>query len=64
MAEYQYIELENRIFQLQNSSAQKRYTDLIEQHPEFIEEIPFGYLASYLGITQRQLSRLRKNVTV
>ena len=64
MAEYQYIELENRIFQLQNSSAQKRYTDLVEKHPQFVEEIPLGYLASYLGITQRHLSRLRKNVAV
>lgn len=64
MAEYQYIELENRIFLLQNSSAQKRYDDLLEKHPLFVEEIPLGHLASYLGITQRHLSRLRKNITV
>lgn len=60
IAEQQYIELEKRIFQLQKSDASKRYTDLMKNQPEYVQKIPLQYLASYLGISQRHLSRIRK----
>ncbi len=60
IAEQQYIELEKRIFQLQKTDAKTRYADMVKEHPEFIQSIPLQYLASYLGITQRHLSRIRK----
>ncbi|MGZ9735489.1 Crp/Fnr family transcriptional regulator [Flavobacterium sp. GNP002] len=60
IAERQYIELEKRIFQLQKSDATKRYSDLMKNHPEYVQKIPLQYLASYLGISQRHLSRIRK----
>lgn len=60
IAEQQYLELEGRVFQLQRDSAQKRYQNLIENQPEFVQQIPLQYLASYLAITQRHLSRIRK----
>lgn len=60
IAEQQYIELEKRIFQLQKSDATKRYADLMKNQPEYIQKIPLQYLASYLGISQRHLSRIRK----
>jgi len=63
IAEQQYIELEKRIFQLQRSDATKRYADLIKNKPEYIQKIPLHYLASYLGISQRHLSRIRKEFT-
>jgi CRP-like cAMP-binding protein len=63
IAEQQYIELEKRIFQLQKSDATKRYTDLMKNHPEYVQQIPLQYLASYLGISQRHLSRIRKEIT-
>lgn len=62
IAERQYIELEKRTFQFQSDSAVQRYTALVEQHPEYIQNIPQQYLASYLGITQRHLSRIRKEL--
>lgn len=62
IAEQQYIELEKRIFQLQKGDATKRYADLIKNQPEYIQKIPLQYLASYLGISQRHLSRIRKGV--
>lgn len=64
MAEYQYIELENRVFQLQRQTAGERYKDLILNQPEYIQNIPLQYLASYLGITQRHLSRIRKSTVL
>ena len=63
VAEKQYIELEKRIFQLQKNNALQRYTDLIKNQPEYVQNIPLQYLASYLGITQRHLSRIRREIS-
>ncbi len=63
IAEQQYLELEQRVFMLQKEKAEKRYANMLKRHPEFLEHIPLQYLASYLGITQRHLSRLRKEIS-
>lgn len=62
VAEQQYIELEKRIFQLQKVHAKLRYEDLLKNHPEYVQQIPLQHIASYLGITQRHLSRIRKEL--
>ena len=64
IAEQQYIELEKRIFQLQNNNALERYENLIKTQPEYVLQIPLQYLATYLGITQRHLSRIRKQFSL
>jgi CRP-like cAMP-binding protein len=51
--------LQNRITAHLTNSADKRYEDLLEQYPVFIQRIPQYALASYLGITTEYLSRLR-----
>lgn len=61
-AEQEYIEMEKRIFLLQKESAEQRYLDLLTNQPEYLQLIPLNYLASYLGITQRHLSRIRKSL--
>ncbi len=58
-AEQSYLLMENRLLALQMESAEKRYTDLLHNNPEFLQHVPLKYLASYLGVTQRHLSRLR-----
>ncbi|MDO6758719.1 Crp/Fnr family transcriptional regulator [Tamlana sp. 2_MG-2023] len=63
IAEQEYIKMEKRIFLLQKESAEKRYRDLLENHPEFLQLIPLNFLSSYLGITQRHLSRIRKAIS-
>ena len=63
MAEQQYMELENRIFQLQKKNAVSKYKNLMEHYPQLIQKIPLQYLASYLGITQRHLTRIRKEIS-
>jgi hypothetical protein len=55
--------MEDRLLALQMKSAEKRYEDLMKNYPVFLLEVPLKYLASYLGITQRHLSRLRKNIS-
>lgn len=64
IAEQGYIELEKRIFLYQKGNAQEKYYDLLKNHPDYILQIPQQYLASYLGITPRHLSRLRKEVNL
>ena len=63
VAEQSYIEMENRLLAIQMEPAKKRYEDLIENHPDYLQNVPLKYLASFLGITQRHLSRLRKEIS-
>jgi hypothetical protein len=62
MAEQEYIRLEKRIFSFLKDKAKQRYSDLINNNPDYVQLIPLQYLASYLGITQRHLSRLRREL--
>lgn len=63
IAEQEYIKIEKRVFILQKETAEKRYQDLLKNQPQFLQLIPLSYLASYLGITQRHLSRIRRSLT-
>lgn len=44
-------------------TAEERYQKLMEQQPEVIRTIPLKYIASYLGIHQDSLSRIRKIIS-
>jgi CRP-like cAMP-binding protein len=63
IAEQEYINMEKRIFMLQKETAEQRYRDLLANHPQYLQLIPLSYLASYLGITQRHLSRIRRSIS-
>lgn len=63
IAEQEYIKMEKRIFLLQKETAEKRYHDLLTNQPEYLQLIPLNFLSSYLGITQRHLSRIRKSIS-
>lgn len=52
--------LEERSFLLQTHTAEQRYDWLVKNHPEALQRISLGYIASYLGISQETLSRIRK----
>ncbi|KFF04622.1 Crp/Fnr family transcriptional regulator [Flavobacterium reichenbachii] len=47
---------------LVSEDATTRYLSFMEKYPKIINRIPLSYLASYLGITQSSLSRIRKNI--
>ena len=64
MAEQEYLKMERRVFLLLKESAEHKYNNLLATHPEYLQHIPLNYLASYLGITQRHLSRIRKLVRI
>jgi CRP/FNR family transcriptional regulator, anaerobic regulatory protein len=56
-----FLILENSVIALQSQSAKQRYDYLLHNHPEILQRAPLGHVASYLGITQATLSRLRAN---
>lgn len=43
-------------------SADQMYAYLIESRPDFVQRVPLSYLASYMGISQEHLSRVRGRV--
>jgi CRP-like cAMP-binding protein len=51
-----------RISSLVSEDATTRYLMFMEHYPNLANRIPLSYLASYLGITQSSLSRIRKNL--
>ena len=62
IAEMQYINLEQRILSFQKLTGKERYETLFKNHPNYIQLIPLQYLASFLGVTPRHLSRIRKAI--
>ncbi|TWO32917.1 Crp/Fnr family transcriptional regulator [Seonamhaeicola sediminis] len=57
-----YMKYENRLVELISLDAKDRYFALLEQTPNIDELIPQYHIASYLGITPVQLSRIRKKI--
>jgi CRP-like cAMP-binding protein len=54
-----YIRLEERFVNAQFRSAAERYQHLLDHTPHIIERVSLGHIASYLGISQETLSRIR-----
>ncbi|MBX9890738.1 MAG: Crp/Fnr family transcriptional regulator [Chitinophagaceae bacterium] len=54
-----YVETVNRIEGMQFHSAEERYNALLNEAPNVLMKVPLKYVASYLGITQVSLSRIR-----
>lgn len=56
------VMMEHRIIDWQVKSAEERYIELIENYPNLFRRTKLGHIASYLGITQQSLSRIRANL--
>ena len=59
--------IENQIFliddyriNLLTLSPEERYNELLKNNPNLLQQIPLHYLASFLGISSRHMSRIRK----
>src|SRR6478609_6648784 len=59
MHERYYVMLEERFVSNHFKEARERYENLIVQSPHILQRVPLGYVASYLGMTQETLSRIR-----
>lgn len=63
IAEYYFLEKEKKELEMALLDAEKRYLILREEFPGLEAKIPQYHIASYLGISPTQLSRVRKNLS-
>ncbi|MEZ4779943.1 MAG: Crp/Fnr family transcriptional regulator [Flavobacteriaceae bacterium] len=65
---FYYNLIENQIFliddyriDLLTLSPEERYQKMLQNEPNLLQQVPLRYLASFLGISNRHMSRIRKN---
>lgn len=56
------MSLSRRIMSIHTESAEHRYLKLLEEHPLIFQKATLGHIASYLGIAQPSLSRIRRKL--
>ena len=57
-----FVELKERTLSIINQTAEERYLTLIKNNPEIFQNAPLKHIASYLGVTDTSLSRIRKEI--
>lgn len=57
---YQHELLNERMLDMICETAETRYEKLISNHSRILQNVPLKIIASYLGITDTSLSRIRK----
>jgi len=53
---------ENRSKELAILTAEERYLKLMENYPDILHNVPLHYIASFLGMNPKSLSRIRKEM--
>ncbi|MDR2281680.1 MAG: Crp/Fnr family transcriptional regulator [Sphingobacterium sp.] len=59
LTEAYYIKSEDKVNALRMLTAKERYDHFLRRYPTVLQKVPLRYVASYLGITQSTLSRVR-----
>lgn len=62
LAEKELIATEERLIARQFKTATECYRELLKRHPQLLRRVQLGHIASYLGITQVTLSRIRADM--
>lgn len=62
LAEIETLKIEDRLVQSLFKTAAERYQDLLKKAPLLLQHIKLGYIATYLGISQVTLSRIRAEI--
>lgn len=57
-----YTALKNRMLGMITETAEQRYLQLLQSKPEILQQASLKHIASYLGITDTSLSRIRKEM--
>ncbi len=56
-----FTKIVHKLNAVQFQTAKERYNYMLSEFPDISHRVPLGYIASYLGMTQETLSRIRKN---
>ncbi|MCW3074587.1 MAG: Crp/Fnr family transcriptional regulator [Flaviaesturariibacter sp.] len=59
LTENYYALSEQRLYSMRMQRSQERYDYLMEHHSELVLRVPAKYLASYLGITEVTMSKIK-----
>lgn len=66
---FYYNLIENQIYKIDDHRIdlltlppEERYQKLLQNEPTLLQKVPLHYLASFLGISLRHMSRIRKNI--
>lgn len=62
LVESELIKTEERFISRQFKTATERYEDFISSYPNVLQRVNLGHIASYLGISQVTLSRIRAEI--
>lgn len=57
--EQELIEKENYLLAYNNKTAKEKYLHLLSHHPEIVKRVKVKDISSYLGITERSITRSR-----
>ena len=60
---YQLFKTKQRSIEMITKSATERYINLLKEKPQIIQQAPLKQIATYLGITDTSLSRIRKEIS-
>ena len=55
-----YAQLKQRMLAMIQETAEQRYAYLLQTNPDIFQHVPLKNIATYLGITDTSLSRIRK----
>jgi len=58
-----FAALKERMLSMINETAEQRYIALLQTNPDIFQQAPLKYIASYLGVTDTSLSRIRKEIS-
>ncbi len=56
------FQVKKRSLEMITLPAKERYMQFIKEKPQIVQSVPLKYIASFLGITDTSLSRIRKEV--
>lgn len=57
-----FASLKTRMLSMITETAEERYSSLLQHNPDIFQYAPLKHIASYLGITDTSLSRIRKEM--
>ena len=64
LAEHFFNQSQGRTEELLFLTHEQRYLNLLKEHPNIVQRVPSFHIASFLGIKNQSLSRIKKRITL